>query len=149
MKGHMIFKYSYQLIIIVFVLTSSVSCNLKSTGSLFITDETLSETEIITLKILEQNQNQLNEKNILSDYREVVSFGGYKWLAFDIPEGQWDVYIEYYTNGDFTNKREAIFIKGSKSDNEWVAVWFVNNFDLSVMTEYGKGDLNINSSLFY
>ncbi len=63
------------LFLVVFIFQS---CNsTKKGGLLYITDETHSGTEIFTVKILEHTYNESTEKNIFSDYKEKISYGGY------------------------------------------------------------------------
>ena len=138
------------LIILLFVLVCMNFC--KSTnkgGNLYITDETHSGAEIFTVKILEHADNQSSEKNIFSEYKEIITYGGYNWYVYDITEGTWDIYIEYYKDKEYQNEREYIYIEENSSGNEWAAIWLVDNYDHSVRTEQGMGELNITSSLFY
>lgn len=135
------------LILIILVITSLSSCKIGSKGgTLYITDETFPGAEISVVKILEHTYNQSTEKNIFSDYNEKISYGGYTWYAYDIPDGSRDVYIEYYKDGDFINEREEVYIEGGSSGNEWAAVWLLDYN--SVSTEQGSGSLSLTSSLF-
>lgn len=135
---------------IIFVLLSMNSCELYSEGgTLYITDEIHKSAEIITVKILEHTNDESKEKNIFSDFKEIITFGSYSWYVYDIPEGTWDIYIEYYANSEFKNERECIYIEDGSSGNEWAAIWLVDNYDHSVYTEQGMGEINITSSLIY
>ena len=127
------------------------SCNFsKRLGKLYITDEFCSICEIFTVKILEHTYNESTEKNIFSDYSDKISYGGYTWYVYDIPEGTWDIYIEYYRNGEFYNERESVYIEDDSSENEWAAVWLLNDSeDYWIWTEQGSGSLNLTSSMFY
>lgn len=136
--------------ILLLVSISVNSCkSIKKGGTLYITDETHSRAEIFTVKILKHSCNQSSEKNLFSDYKEIIIYGSYNWYVYDIPEGAWDIYIEYYKDKEFQNEREYIYIEGDSSGNEWAAIWLVDNNDFSVWTEQGTGEINITSSLFY
>ena len=131
------------------IVTGFCSCNSSSIeGKLYITEQTNPGTEIITIKILEHTSDQSTEKNIFSEYKEKISYGDYTWFVYDIPNGTWDVYIEYYKDGDYRNEREEVYIEGDSSGNGWAAICLVDNYDYSVCTGQGKGELNITSSLF-
>ncbi len=131
------------------VLTSLSSCKLGSKGGLlYITDESRSGYELFTVKILEHTNNQSTEKNIFSNYKEKISYGGYIWYVFDIPEGTWDIYIEYYKNGDYRNEREEVYIEEDSSGNEWAAICLVDNNVYWIWTEQGSESLHLTSSLF-
>ena len=137
------------LILFILVLTSLSSCKLGSKGgTLYITDETHSGIEIFTVKILEHTYNQSSGKNIFSEYKEKISYGGYTWYTYDIPNGSWDIYIEYYRDGDYSNEREEVYIERDSSANEWAAIWLVNDNVYWIWTEQGSGSLNLTSSLF-
>ncbi len=140
-----------QVFMILLLVSISVnSCkSIKKEGNLYITDQTHSGADIFTVKILKHSCNQSSEKNIFSDYKEIITYGGYTWYVYDIPEGTWDIYIEYYEDYKFRNEREYVYINGDSSGNEWAAIWLVSNYDNSVRTEQGIGEINITSSLFY
>ena len=132
------------------VFSSVNSCkSIKKGGNLYITDESINGADIFTVKILEHTCNQSGEKNLFSEYKEIIRYGCYNWYVYDISEGAWDIYIEYYKDKEFQNEREYIYIEGDSSGNEWAAIWLVDNNDFSVWTEQGTGEINITSSLFY
>ena len=134
-----------------FIILSLFSeCKSSKSGKLYITDETYSPAEIFTVKILEHTYNESSEKNIFSDYSEKISYGGYTWYVYDIPEGTWDIYLEYYIDGDFNNERESVYIESGSSANEWAAVWLLDfaQTDYSVWKEQGSGAFTITSSMF-
>ncbi len=142
-------KQYYLLLILSFVFILS-SCDKSGGGKIYVTDELCSTCEIFTVKILEHTYNESTEKNIFSDYSDKISYGGYTWYVYDIPEGTWDIYIEYYRNGEFYNERESVYIEDDSSGNEWAAVWLLNDSeDYWVWTEQGSGSLNLTSSMFY
>ncbi len=139
-------KFITILLLVLFILQSCDS--IKKGGLIYITDDLHSGTEIFTVKILEHTYNESSEKNIFSDYKETIVYGGYTWYVYDIPNGSWDIYIEYYEDGDFMNERESVYIEGDSSGNEWAAIWLLDNNNYSVWTEQGSGNLNITSSMF-
>ena len=131
------------------IVTYFYSCNISSKGGdLYITNQTHPGTELVTIKILEHTNNQSAEKNIFSDYKEKFFYGGYSWYVYDIPDGMWDIYIEYYENGNFRNERESVFIDHESSGNKWVAIWLIDDNVYRIWTEQGGEQLNIKSSVF-
>ena len=140
------------IIIFLVLFTISIeSCDLVSKGGLlYITDQTNSEAELYMVKILERTYSSSSQKNIFSDYKEKISYGGYTWYVYDIPAGSWDIYLEYKLPADdYNNEREGVFIEGGSSGNEWAAIWLTElSSGDSYTAEQGGGELNITSSKF-
>lgn len=137
-----------RLFFILLILFSGIllcTCNISSNyGKLYITDQTKPGSKIITVKILKHSSNQSSERNIIDEYTELISYREYNWYMYEIPEGLWDIYIEYYDEGKYKNNREEVFIQNDSSGLSWVAIWLIDNINNSVMTEQGKQNFNIN-----
>ena len=141
-------KKGFTLHILLIALIFIFSCSsTPGEGRLYITDQTVSESEIITVKILENTSNQLNKRNILKEYDVIVSYAGFNWYLYTIPAGSHEVYIEYLIKGNYGNKRTEVIIQGDSSEIDWAAIWLVNGYENSVRIEQGKGELHIRSSL--
>ncbi len=134
--------------VLLFIVCINSCENTSESGNLYITDQTYPGTEIITLKILKQTDNQSSEKNIFLDFKDKISYAGYSWYVYDVSEGSWDIYIEYYQNKEFRNERESIYIDGNSSGNAWAAFWPIDNTIYNIWTEQGSGDLKLTNSFF-
>ena len=139
----------FTIFLFLLFFTNAISCiTVSKGGKLFISDETHPGTEIFTIKILQHSCNQNSVNNGIDEYCEIIKYKGYHWYVFDIPNGTWDIYLEYYDDGDYRNEREEVNIKSDHSDQAWAAIWLVNNNHYSVWTEQGRGNLNITNALF-
>ena len=141
-------KKCWILIVVSIYFISSNSCNHFSEGGmLYITDDTCDDTEIVTLKILKQSQNQLSGDNSYLNYKDEIIYKGNHWFVYDIPSVSLDVYIEYYKKGVFYNLRENIIINYSDSEVGWIAIWLIDDKNIPVKTVHGFGKLSIKENV--
>lgn len=139
-------KFINKKYIIIFVIFFAISCNEQhSNGVLYITEKTNPGAEIIKIKILENSENEAIKKNIFTNSKQIIRYKDFNWYKYEIPHGIYEIYIEYInSNGKFCNERIKVYINENQSENEWIAIWLMNN--CSVGSEQGNNKLNIKSS---
>jgi hypothetical protein len=126
---------------------SICSCQLlfQPSGELYISVDGIYGTvtcELYLVSYLTIGNDASSGKNILSKKIRTDTISGRQWMVFEIPKGQWDIYLEYYTHGAFdswNNDRRTVNL----TDNDWVALWLPANDWTSARRFAGSGPVSV------
>jgi len=137
-------KISLMIFIIVFILFAG-SCNLLGPkAKVYITTDGLGGT-LTVVKFLEPRANSGNELNVYSSNIGTVVYNGWTWYIYEIPGGEYDVYVERTGNGE-RNGRARVYLDAKSDLNEWAAVYFDTGGNL--WAEEGGGGFTPNLSMY-
>jgi hypothetical protein len=125
-------------LILVFLLTA---CKTKDHKLYVFVNQ--NEFQIKTLKILKLNSDQLHQKNIFNRFNDKISFQKTTCYIYDIPCGNFEIYLEYFYKGSFYNERKKIILNCNVNEKQWVAISFSNSQNNPVKLQYGLGNCNL------
>ncbi len=136
-------KIGFILLIPLFTFFIS-SCDLFGIfgAKLYITDETRSEHELYTIKILSPGANSGSGTNIYANPVDTLEYDGYSWKVYNIPAGSSDIYMEFTTDVGFDsedNERTEVYAEAG----DWVAVWFIDSATDDTSYWEGSGDFHL------
>lgn len=100
------------------------------------------ECELYLISYLEPGRSSDTGKNIYGSRLRTETISGREWMVFGIPEGRWDIYLEYYTHGAYDsthNDRNTV----SLDINEWAALWLPSDDWTSTRRAQGDGQVSI------
>ena len=103
------------------VVWGLAGCSLFARGEVYVTVGTIGGT-LITVKFLAPADNAGSYTNQYSTYVSTVSAAGYLWYVYEVPGGEYDVYIEW-TGATGSNGRARVTIDPGSPSNEWAAVY--------------------------
>ncbi len=121
-----------------FVLALS-ACG-ASTSLIYVTDDTFAGASYTELSYGEPMYDATGALNMLADFTDTVSYGGFSWLVYEIPSGEWDVYAEWDVPGNSYNGRERVHLEPGSSANEWAALWLTSEYGAYFGSTEGGGE---------
>ncbi|MBU0955064.1 MAG: hypothetical protein KKI09_06525 [Spirochaetes bacterium] len=132
---------------IIALCLSALSCSLllPQTGELYVSVDGQYNSvtcELYLIKYLEEGADSANGKNIFNKMARTETIDGREWMVFEIPRGEWDIYMEYYTIGAYsswTNDRNSVNL----DMNEWAALWLPTTDWTSTREYSGDGSVDI------
>jgi len=98
--------------------------------------------ELYMISYLEEGDDAAGGKNIYGKMLRKETISGREWMVFEVPEGRWDIYIEYFTHGayvDVHNDRNTVGL----DQNEWAALWLPTDDWTSTKRYQGDGEVII------
>lgn len=132
-----------QICALSFVLVFCVCCE---QGKLYLTADTYPGMTIRQVSYGDPGFNAERAENISADYEETVEYGGYTWRVYNIPNGDWDIYVEWTGPGscsDRCNEREGVYIEPGSSSNEWFGMWIDPTYGYDMRSESGGGGFSL------
>ena len=107
----------------IFIFTNS--CDLFwPKAEIYITAESYDSGTLTVVKFLEPGENSGTESNVYLDYIRTTVFNGWTWYVYEVPGGEYDVYVEMYNGSGNNNGRDRINVDAKSDLNQWAAVYF-------------------------
>jgi hypothetical protein len=137
-------RISILIFLIVFILFNG-SCNLLGPkAKVYITTDGYGGA-LTVVKFLEPTENAGTELNVYSSNIGTVVYNGWTWYIYEIPSGEYDVYVERTGSGE-RNGRARVRLDVNSDLNEWAAVYFDTGGNL--WAEEGGGGFTPNLSMY-